>query len=81
VNSLHPATYMPTKMVLQEVGHPIDSLEDGVEATHRLVMDRSLAETTGRFFDRTRLATAHDQAYDEAARSQLWARSHTLVGL
>ena len=24
VNSLHPATYMPTKMVLQEVGHPID---------------------------------------------------------
>jgi hypothetical protein len=56
-------------------------LEDGVEATHRLVMDRSLAETTGRFFDRTRLATANDQAYDEAARSQLWARSHTLVGL
>jgi len=81
VNSLHPATYMPTKMVLQEVGHPIDSLEDGVEATYRLVMDRSLAETTGRFFDRTRLATANDQAYDEAARSQLWARSHTLVGL
>jgi NAD(P)-dependent dehydrogenase (short-subunit alcohol dehydrogenase family) len=81
VNSLHPATYMPTKMVLQEVGHPIDSLEDGVEATHRLVTDRSLAETTGRFFDRTRLATANDQAYDEAARSQLWARSHTLVGL
>jgi hypothetical protein len=81
VNSLHPATYMPTKMVMQEVGHAIDSLQVGVEATHRLVTDPTLGGTTGRFFDRTRLATANEQAYDEAARSQLWARSHTLVGL
>ena len=28
VNSLHPATYMPTKMVLDEIGHSIDSLDD-----------------------------------------------------
>jgi NAD(P)-dependent dehydrogenase (short-subunit alcohol dehydrogenase family) len=81
VNSLHPATYMPTKMVLQEVGHHIDSLESGVDATYRLVADPDLAGTTGRFFDRKREAAANPQAYDEAARSELWARSLTLAGL
>ena len=81
VNSLHPATYMPTKMVLQEVGHHVDALETGVAATHRLVTDPSLSGLTGRFFDRTREATAHDQAYQEAAQAQLWARSHALAGL
>src|SRR6266487_1621147 len=67
VNSLHPATYMPTKMVLAEIGHHIDSLEDGVYATERLVSDPALAGTTGRFFDRTREATANAQAYDARA--------------
>jgi NAD(P)-dependent dehydrogenase (short-subunit alcohol dehydrogenase family) len=81
VNSLHPATCMPTKIVLDEVGSPIDSLETGVAATHRLVTDPALADTTGLFFDRMREAKANDQAYDEAARSQLWARSRSLVGL
>ncbi|MEH0580991.1 MULTISPECIES: SDR family NAD(P)-dependent oxidoreductase [Streptomyces] len=32
VNSLHPATFMPTKMVLDSVGYSIDSLEDGTRA-------------------------------------------------
>src|SRR3954464_12186093 len=27
VNSLHPATYMPTKIVLEQVGHSMDSLQ------------------------------------------------------
>src|SRR5689334_12385470 len=43
VNSLHPATYMPTKMVLQEIGHHIDSIDTGVTATRRLVSDPALA--------------------------------------
>jgi len=79
VNSLHPSTYMPTKMVLQEIGHHVDSLEDGVAATYRLVTDPALADTTGRFFDRTREARAADQAYDGAARAALWQRSLELV--
>lgn len=79
VNSLHPATYMPTKMVLQEVGHHIDSVEDGVAATYRLVTDPALATTTGRFFDRTREAEADPQAYDKHARAELWRRSLKLV--
>jgi NAD(P)-dependent dehydrogenase (short-subunit alcohol dehydrogenase family) len=80
VNSLHPATYMPTKMVLDEVGYHVDSLDDGVAATRRLVSDPSLARTTGRFFDRTREARTHAQAYDPRARAQLWQRSLELVG-
>jgi len=80
VNSLHPSTYMPTKMVLEEIGHSIDSLKDGVAATNRLVSDPELARTTGRFFDRTQDARANAQAYDEAARAELWRRSLELVG-
>jgi NAD(P)-dependent dehydrogenase (short-subunit alcohol dehydrogenase family) len=80
VNSLHPSTYMPTKMVLEERGHSIDTLEDGVVATDRLVSDAELAATTGRFFDRTREAKANAQAYDAAARTELWNRSLELVG-
>ncbi|GAA2113480.1 SDR family NAD(P)-dependent oxidoreductase [Actinomadura alba] len=80
VNSLHPATYMPTKMVLAEVGHHIDSLETGVTATHRLISDAGLAQTTGGFFDRTRETRANAQAYDADARAELWRRSAELVG-
>lgn len=75
VNSLHPATYMPTKMVLQEIGYHIDSIDEGVAATYRLVTDPALATTTGRFFDRTREAKAKPQAYDIHARAELWQRS------
>jgi NAD(P)-dependent dehydrogenase (short-subunit alcohol dehydrogenase family) len=78
-NSLHPATYMPTKMVLEEVGHSIDSLETGVEATYRLVSDPALAGTTGAFFDRTREARADQQAYDTRARAELWRLATELV--
>src|SRR5215211_6100219 len=81
VNSLHPATYMPTKMVLDEVGRQVDSIEDGVAATHRLVSDPALAETTGAFFDRVREARANAQAYDPEARAELWRRATELAGL
>jgi NAD(P)-dependent dehydrogenase (short-subunit alcohol dehydrogenase family) len=81
VNSLHPATYMPTKMVLEEVGRSVDSIEDGVAATHRLVSDPALAETTGAFFDRMREASANAQAYDPEARAELWRRATELAGL
>ena len=80
VNSLHPSTYMPTKIVMDEIGHSIDSLADGVAATRRLVSDPALAQVTGRFFDRAREARANAQAYDAAARAELWNRSLQLTG-
>ncbi|MCZ1010074.1 SDR family NAD(P)-dependent oxidoreductase [Streptomyces lydicus] len=79
VNSLHPATYMPTKIVLAEVGHSIDTLDQGVTATHRLVTDPELAGTTGRFYNRTRDTRAHSQAYDSEARRRLWQASLKLT--
>jgi NAD(P)-dependent dehydrogenase (short-subunit alcohol dehydrogenase family) len=79
VNSLHPATYMPTKIVLAEIGYSIDTLEEGVTATRRLVSDPARAGTTGRFYDRTRDARVHSQAYDSAARLRLWQASLQLT--
>jgi NAD(P)-dependent dehydrogenase (short-subunit alcohol dehydrogenase family) len=79
VNSLHPATYMPTKMVLQEVGKSIDTLEEGVEATYRLATDPSLAQVTGHFFDRQRQSHANDQAYVPGAQELLRAISLELI--
>jgi NAD(P)-dependent dehydrogenase (short-subunit alcohol dehydrogenase family) len=79
VNSLHPGTYMPTKIVLSEIGRSVDSLATGVEATRRLAVDAEVAGVTGRFFDRTRDARADEQAYDEDARRELWQRSLVLV--
>ncbi len=81
VNSLHPGTYMPTKMVLQSVGHSIDSLQTGVDSTRRLILDPELDRTTGAFFDRFTPARAHPQAYDPVAREQLWALTHNLLGI
>ncbi|MEV0742634.1 SDR family NAD(P)-dependent oxidoreductase [Streptomyces sp. NPDC050549] len=79
VNSLHPATYMPTKIVLAEVGYSVDTLEEGVTATRRLVTDPALAGITGRFYDRTREARAHSQAYDTEDRLRLWRASLELT--
>jgi NAD(P)-dependent dehydrogenase (short-subunit alcohol dehydrogenase family) len=80
VNSLHPATYMPTKIVLEQAGHSIDSLETGIDATVRLAVAPELEGVTGRFFDRRTDAHADDQAYDPEARRRLWELSLSLTG-
>jgi NAD(P)-dependent dehydrogenase (short-subunit alcohol dehydrogenase family) len=79
-NSLHPGTYMPTKMVLESGTTPLDSLESGVESTLRVVADASLESVSGRYFERQREARAHAQAYDTEARRQLRELSSQLVG-
>ena len=50
--ALHPATYMPTKMVPS----PTSTLEEGVRATRRLVADPALDGVSGRYFDGQREA-------------------------
>lgn len=80
VNSLHPGTYMPTKIVLEQVGHSIDSLETGVESTIRLATAPALADVSGRFFDRQDEARVNDQAYDADARRRLRQLSVELTG-
>jgi NAD(P)-dependent dehydrogenase (short-subunit alcohol dehydrogenase family) len=80
VNSVHPATYMPTKM-LRDPALSIDSLEVGVAATVRLATGGDLAGVSGGFYDRQREARAATQAYDPRARALLWERSERLTGL
>src|SRR4051794_11032781 len=80
VTSLHPATFMPTKIVLEEAGHSIDTLEEGIEATVRLAVSPELEGVTGRFYDRTAEARARDQAYDPQARRRLFDLSLELTG-
>ncbi|MBV9286045.1 MAG: SDR family NAD(P)-dependent oxidoreductase [Acidimicrobiia bacterium] len=80
VNSLHPATFMPTKIVLEQHGHSVDTLEEGIEATWRLAVGEGEEGVTGRYFNRQEDARADDQAYDAEARRRLWDLSVDLTG-
>jgi NAD(P)-dependent dehydrogenase (short-subunit alcohol dehydrogenase family) len=79
--ALHPATYMPTKMVLAAGVSPVSTLEEGLEATLRLIMDPQLEGVTGRYFNGTKAASPHPQASDPDARRRLRELSDTLCGL
>ena len=78
-NALHPATFMPTKIVLAERGSPVDSLELGTRATMQLAADPALDGVSGRFFDRLEESSAASQAYDPDARARLRALSEELT--
>jgi NAD(P)-dependent dehydrogenase (short-subunit alcohol dehydrogenase family) len=80
-NCLHPATYMPTKMVLSARGSAISSLEEGVRATMRLINASELDEVSGRYFNGLEEARAEEQAYDADARRRLRQLSEQLVGI
>lgn len=77
VNALHPATYMPTKIV----DHPISTLKEGVDATVRLVVDASLDNTSGLYFSGLEKARADKQAYQAEARKKLRELSNRVTGL
>jgi NAD(P)-dependent dehydrogenase (short-subunit alcohol dehydrogenase family) len=76
VTSLHPATYMPTKIVPS----PTSTLEEGVTATVRLITDPDPAAVNGKFFDGLRERRADAQAYDAKARQKLRQLSEQLTG-
>jgi NAD(P)-dependent dehydrogenase (short-subunit alcohol dehydrogenase family) len=80
VNALHPATLMNTKMALDSFGYSMSTIQDGVEATLRLVVDPELEGVSGRYFDRLEEDRANAQAYDAAARARLWRLSEALTG-
>jgi NAD(P)-dependent dehydrogenase (short-subunit alcohol dehydrogenase family) len=80
INALHPATLMPTKLVLETVGRSVDSLEQGVAATLRLAIDPELDGVSGAYFDGREEAVADAQAYDPDARRRLWELSERLCG-
>jgi NAD(P)-dependent dehydrogenase (short-subunit alcohol dehydrogenase family) len=79
VNSLHPATYMPTKMVRHAGATPASTIDQGAEATARLVADPDLDGVSGRYFNGLREARADGQAYDAEARRRLRQLSERLT--
>jgi NAD(P)-dependent dehydrogenase (short-subunit alcohol dehydrogenase family) len=81
VNALHPASLMPTKMVFEMFGSAMSTLEEGTEATVRLVISPELEGVTGRYFDGKPQSRAHEQAYDPGARRRLWLISEQFCGL
>jgi NAD(P)-dependent dehydrogenase (short-subunit alcohol dehydrogenase family) len=80
INALHPSTYMPTKIVIDQHGESIDSLESGLDATLRLALSPELAGVSGRYFDREEEARAEAQAYDPDAQRRLRDLSEKLAG-
>lgn len=73
---LHPATYMPTKMVPAAAR---STLEEGIEATFRLVADPDAVSINGRYFGGLDEAEPDAQAEDPEARRKLRELSASLV--
>lgn len=81
VNSLHPATLMDTKLVIEWFGRPMSTVAEGTDATVRLVASPDLSGVSGRYFDGQRETHASAQAYDLKARAELRELSERLTGL
>jgi NAD(P)-dependent dehydrogenase (short-subunit alcohol dehydrogenase family) len=80
-NCLHPGTYLPTNMVRRAGVEPVTPLEDGVEATLRLVASPELDGVNGHYFDGTSESAPHPQAEDPEARRRLRELSAELTGV
>ena len=81
VNSLHPGSLMPTKIVREAWSQTIDTLESGIAAVTRLATEPALDGVSGRYFDGQTESTALAQAYDPDALQRLWTLSAELVNL
>jgi NAD(P)-dependent dehydrogenase (short-subunit alcohol dehydrogenase family) len=79
VNAVHPATFMDTTMVREARREPVSTLEEGLEATWRLVADEDLGEISGCYFDGSRQGRPDPQADDPAIRAWLRQLSDSLI--
>lgn len=79
VNALHPASYMPTKIVTH-LYTPQSSIAEGTRNVVRLVEDPQYEHRTGLYLNRADETRAHHQAYEEQARLALRSVSATLTG-
>jgi NAD(P)-dependent dehydrogenase (short-subunit alcohol dehydrogenase family) len=80
VNCSHPATLMNTAMVIHSGITPVSTLEQGGEATMRLITDPALDGVTGQFFDGLKTARARPEAYDPRFRAKLREVTHRMLG-
>jgi NAD(P)-dependent dehydrogenase (short-subunit alcohol dehydrogenase family) len=79
VNSLHPATFMPTGMVRRAGVQPRATIAEGADAVMQLITSTEIEG--GQFFNGLRPVRANNQAYDEEARAMLRRLSEELTGL
>jgi NAD(P)-dependent dehydrogenase (short-subunit alcohol dehydrogenase family) len=80
VNCSHPATFMNTAMVAHAGITPVSTLEQGGEATMRLISDPALDGVTGQFFDGLKTARARPEAYDPQFRAKLREVTDRMLG-
>lgn len=80
VNCIHPATFMNTAMVTRSGVTPVSTVEQGGQATMRLIADPALAGVTGQFFDGLKTARALPQAYDPQFRAKLGEVTGQMLG-
>ena len=83
VNSLHPGSLMPTKMVLETdyFGSPMTTIEEGAQAVEQLVVSPDFEGVSGEYFDGRQRGRAIPQAYDNEARQRLKMLSGQLTNL
>ena len=83
VNSLHPASLMPTRMVLETdyFGSPMSTIEEGARAVEQLAASPDVEGVSGKYFDGKQRGRANPQAYDKEARRRLKILSHQLTGV
>lgn len=79
VNSLHPATLMPTRMVEEGYGFTVDDLAAGVSATQRLIEAKDVEGVSGAYFSGTERAEAIAQTYEPDFQRWLWRVSQDLT--
>ncbi|MBI4521563.1 MAG: hypothetical protein HY701_12055 [Gemmatimonadetes bacterium] len=77
VNTLHPATYMDTRMVRMGGFEPQSTVAEGADAVMNLIETPDLG--SGQYFNRLQPARANNQAYNAEARARLWKLSEDLV--
>jgi NAD(P)-dependent dehydrogenase (short-subunit alcohol dehydrogenase family) len=78
VNSLHPATYMPTGMVARLGVTPRATIDEGADAVMQLILSDEIEG--GQFFNQLEPQRAHAQAYDMESRRRLRELSRELTG-
>ncbi|MCU1456143.1 MAG: short-chain dehydrogenase/reductase [Actinomycetia bacterium] len=79
VNSFHPGTYMPTKIVVSGATHSVDSLETGVDSALWMIESPDLDGVTGHFYDRKQETWVELQAHGADPRARLWNLSRNLT--
>ena len=79
VTALHPATFMDTAMVREHGVEPVSSVQEGLDATWRLVASEDLEGVSGVYFDGQREGRTDPQADDPAARAWVRELSASLI--